>query len=274
MSPVVPDLLLPVVDSPERAGVLCDFDGTLSSIVPDPATVVPLPGVAATLGSLAHRLGVAAVVSGRPVSFLAAHLGEDGPDLWGLYGLEHLVAGDGSRVVEADAEAEPWRGMLDEAVARATAELGPAGVGVEHKGLSLTLHYRNRPALQTRVAEWASTEAGRSGLVAHPAKMSWELRVPVARDKGWVVARVATGLEAVVFLGDDVGDLSAFDALDDLAAAGCHTVGVAVAGPEAPGELLERADLVVTGPEAAVELLAALAAAVSTQPRSTQPRST
>ncbi len=43
--------------------------------------------------------------------------------------------------------------------------------------------------------------------------MSWELRPPVPTDKGTVVTELAAGLAAVCFVGDDTGDLPAFEAL-------------------------------------------------------------
>ena len=50
--------------------------------------------------------------------------------------------------------------------------------------------------------------------------MSVELHPPVAVDKGTVLAELASGLAAACFIGDDAGDLPAFDALDELAEAG------------------------------------------------------
>ena len=54
-------------------------------------------------------------------------------------------------------------------------------------------------------------------------------------------------------LSSGSGELA--DGLDRLAAAGVHTVRVAVSTPEAPAEVLARADLVVEGPEGALALL-------------------
>jgi trehalose 6-phosphate phosphatase len=85
--------------------------------------------------------------------------------------------------------------------------------------------------------------------------MSWELRAPVRRDKGTVVTELAEGLSAACFMGDDVGDLPAFDALDRLDAAGVAVLKVGVRSEEAPVELLERADVVVDGPAGVVDLL-------------------
>ena len=79
----LPDLLRPLVAQPDRACLLCDFDGTVSAIVADPADAVALPGALDALARLAARLGsgssnagqgfelgvIAAVVLGRTSLF-------------------------------------------------------------------------------------------------------------------------------------------------------------------------------------------------------------
>ena len=119
----------------------------------------------------------------------------------------------------------------------------------------MTVHYRNDQSRQADVEGWAQREAERTGLVLHPARMSVELRLPLESDKGKVLAEAAAGLGAACFLGDDRGDLEAFGALDRLAEGGAAVVRVAVASDEAPSELLERADVVVEGPEGALDVL-------------------
>ena len=200
---------------------------------------------------LARRFGRVGVVSGRPAAFLTTHLGGRGLFLSGLYGLES-VDGDGD--IRPRREAERWRPVVDEVAARAEAGL-PDRLTVERKGLSVTVHYRTAPEQEPDAAAWAARESGDTGLVAHPARMSFELRPPVERDKGMVVAEAAEGRRQVCFLGDDRGDLSAFDALDRLAATGASVVRVGVASAEAPDELLARADVVVEGPEGSLRLL-------------------
>ena len=239
----------PFVRRPDRAGILTDFDGTLAPIVEDPAAAAPLPGAPEVLQELAGRFARVGVVSGRPVGFLRSRLG-DGLWLSGLYGLEMFEDGTPSEAPEA----ARWRPVVDAAVRRALAELGD---GVEPKGLSLTLHFRTAPEREPAVRSWAEAEAARSGLVVRAAKASVELHPPVAADKGTVVTAAAAGLDAVCFLGDDVGDLPAFDALDALDA---HTVRVAVATAETPPTLVQRADVVVDGPEGALALLRSLLA--------------
>lgn len=232
--------------------MLTDFDGTLSLVVDDPLAAVPLPRAVDVLERLAVRYARVAVVSGRPVAYLASHLGP-GPELSGLYGLERMVAGE----VVADPEADRWRPVVAEAVAAAAAAF-PDHL-VEPKGLALTVHFRTAPELASAMASWAADEGRRTGLVVRPAKASIELHPPVAADKGTVVAELAAGLDAVCFLGDDVGDLPAFAALDQLAADGVHAVKVAVRTEESPPEVLARADVVVDGPTGALAVLEALA---------------
>ena len=247
----LPSQFRPLAGSPSSSAVLSDFDGTLAAIVDDPATSSPLPGMVEVLGRLAERFAVVGVVSGRPVSFLLDHL-DPALQLSGLYGLERWREG---RRVEVE-EVEAWRQPVAEATERARAELGPV---VEAKGLSVTLHFRTCPERAPEVKAWAASEAERSGLWVHEARSSVELHPPLDIDKGTEVEVLATGKDAACFLGDDVGDVAAFDALDRLASAGVHTVRVAVASEESPSELIDRADLVVEGPPGVLSLLEDLA---------------
>jgi trehalose 6-phosphate phosphatase len=246
-------LLAPLRAAPSRAGILTDFDGTLSEIVEHPGDARPLDGVVEVLGELAGRYGRVAVISGRPVEFLAAHL--PGPLLLsGLYGLQVVEAGERQDHPGALA----WGDAIDDVVAAAAA--GPAGMGVESKGLSLTLHFRMRPEIEDEVRAWATEQAIRTGLDLRAAKMSFELHPPIEADKGTAVDAMAEGLEAVCFLGDDVGDLPAFEALARLRDDGLYTLRLAVRSGEAPDELLAQADAVLDGPAAALDVLRRLAA--------------
>ena len=212
-------------DDVTHAGVFTDFDGTLSAIVDDPAAAVAHPGAVAALEALGGRVARVGVLSGRPVEFLRSRL----PStlvLAGLYGLELVI--DGQR--HDHPSGGVWREVVDDVASQAAAG-GPDGMRVEAKGLSLTLHYR----------------------------MSYELHPPIQVDKGTTLVELADGLSSVCFLGDDVGDLPAFDGLDRLAAVGVATLRVAVRSAEGSPDLLDRADLVVDGPAGAVALLEALA---------------
>jgi trehalose 6-phosphate phosphatase len=70
-----------------------------------------------------------------------------------------------------------------------------------------------------------------------------------------------SGAGAVLYAGDDLGDLAAFAAVEKLRSDGLPGVLVCSGSTEVT-ELAERADLVVDGPAGVVDLLNALADAV------------
>lgn len=242
--------------APQLAGVFLDFDGTLAPIVSDPASAAPHPEAPGVVARLSDRWGRVVIVSGRPVEYLLSHLSGAGTaELFGLYGLEQASAA--SPVVRTHPEGEKWRPVVGEAAAAAERE-APGGVHVERKGLTVTLHYRNAPHHGGWVTRFAAEVAARTGLVSHGGKMSVELRPPVHVDKGTVVRDLAAGLQAVLFAGDDLGDLPAFAELHRLQARGLVTVAVAAGSDETPAEVLAAADVVVDGPAGVVDLLQAL----------------
>jgi trehalose 6-phosphate phosphatase len=259
----VNDALDPFVEHAARAAMLVDFDGSLSPIVDDPGAAVALPAARDALASLVGRVGLVAVVSGRPVAYLRDALGIDGVTYVGQYGLQRW---DGERVI-TDPRVEPFRAPIEAIAAAATEDL--PGVFVERKdGVAVVLHWRRRPELDREAADWAARAAAGAGLELHPARMAAELRPPVPIDKGDVVEELCDGLDAAAFAGDDSGDLAAFDALDRMQAGGRLPVAVriGVTSPEGPAELFERADLQVEGPAGLARLLADLGDAIRRAP--------
>lgn len=244
-----------LLEDPGRSALFCDYDGTLAPIVDDPDAALPLPGISDCLRRVARRLGLVAVVSGRPLEWLRRHLGDaDDVEYAGQYGLERMHAGT---VVEVPDGAR-WRAAIERAAAAAEAELPPA-VLVERKSLSLTLHARTAPEQEGTIQRWAEARAAGDGLAVHRARRSVELRPPLALDKGTVVSELGRGYDVVCFIGDDRGDLAAFDALRRLADDGARAVAIAVTSDESPPELLEAADVLVEGPAQVADFLRRLA---------------
>jgi trehalose 6-phosphate phosphatase len=271
-SPEVRRALAPLLEHPGTTAIATDFDGTLSPIVEDPAEARPIDGAADVLDRLARQFGVVAVVSGRPVSFLVEQLGparrpratppgstevaEATPRFVGLYGLESS-GWDG--VVVTEPGAERWRPVVGEAVER-LGSLASSGLEVEPKGLTVTVHWRRAPGEARRAIAAVDAEAERSGLQAHAARMSIELRPPVEVDKGIALRRLVAGCTAACYFGDDLGDLAAFATLSDLASAdGLSTVSIAAVDAESAVEVAEAADVIVRGPAGALQALRWLA---------------
>ena len=237
-----------------EVAVCLDFDGTIAPIVEDPAAARPLPGVVDLLGPLADRYAAAAIVSGRPATYLASHAAAPGVRYLGMYGLEEIVEGR----VQVDPRLEAARPAVEAAREELAGDpaVTASGAHLEDKRYAVAVHTR-RVAEPDRwagpIGQAAARIAAGHGLEVVPGRMVWELRPQVHSDKGDAVRRVVTasGAAALVVAGDDLGDLPAFA----VAAATGGGLRVAVGSAEAPPELLDAADLVVDGPEGVRELL-------------------
>ncbi|OBI10572.1 trehalose-phosphatase [Mycobacterium scrofulaceum] len=217
----LPDALTALDDlAARRPAVFFDFDGTLSDIVNDPDAAVPVEGATEALRQLAARCPVA-VLSGRDLADVTKRIGVAGIWYAGSHGFE-LTAPDGAHHQNEDAAAAIP--VLEAAAAELRQRLGSIpGVVVEHKRFGVAVHYRN--AERDRVGEVAAAvrAAGRrDGLRVTTGREVIELRPDLDWDKGktlrWVLEHL-TGAESgpwtPVYLGDDITDEDAFDAVRD-----------------------------------------------------------
>ncbi|CAN5669740.1 trehalose-phosphatase [soil metagenome] len=251
------DPLEPFLAAPGAAGVFLDFDGTLSEIAHRPGEARPVQGAAELLAKLGRSFGLVAVVSGRSAHQLLDWLGPD-IEIWGVHGAERSIGGR----VELTEAAAPYAGLMDEVRREAeerVRDLGLEGVLIEDKGVMVGLHFRaaTDPKARETVDEMAAEMASRHGLKRAGGRLAFELRPPLDFTKEAVVRRrvIEKGLSAAMFVGDDLVDLPAWDALDDFAAAGLSVLRVGVSSDEVPAELLERADVLVDGPQGVLAFL-------------------
>ncbi|MFJ2726412.1 trehalose-phosphatase [Streptomyces collinus] len=261
------DGLAALLARPRTAVIGLDFDGTLAPIVADPEQARAHPEAVPALAALAPRVASVAVVTGRPAEVAVRHGGfADVP------GLEHLV-------VLGHYGAERWQAATGEltappphpGVAAVRAELpgllervgAGQGTWIEEKGRALAVHTRRAQdpqaafdALRAPLTDLAT----RHGLIVEPGRLVLELRPP-GMDKGVALLDHvrATGAGAVLYAGDDLGDLPAFAAVEKLRSDGVPGLLVCSGSAEVT-ELAERADIVVDGPEGVVALLRGLAA--------------
>jgi trehalose 6-phosphate phosphatase len=240
-----------------RAGIFCDFDGSLAPIVDDPNKARAVRGAGRVLEKLARRYAAVAIVSGRPVSFLAKRLHPRKVRLVGLYGIEERV-GRSLRVLP---EVRTARASIDRAAERLRAELADEqGVFIEHKGLAVSVHFRRARDKDTaleRAIPIVDRVANEEGLASVTrGRMVLEISPPVHVNKGDVVRRVIDekGLAGALVVGDDMGDLPTFSAINGLDLA----IRVAVASDESPPELIAVADHVIGSPHELMDLLRSL----------------
>jgi trehalose 6-phosphate phosphatase len=259
------DGLAALLRDPGRALIALDFDGTLSPIVDHAADARAHPLAAATLARLAGQAGTLAIITGRPAAS-AVELGgfEQVPGLivLGQYGRERWQAG---QLVKPDASPEvaAARAELPAVLAAAGAA---AGTWAEDKGDALAVHTRQAAAPDEALEQLRGplTElAGRAGLVVEPGRLVLELRPP-GTDKGSALERlvIERNAAAVLFGGDDLGDIPGFQAVARLRADGTPGLAVCSGSAEATG-LARYADLLVDGPSGVIALLSALSDALA-----------
>lgn len=256
-----------LLEEPDRALLAFDFDGTLSPIVSDPARAAVHPDIVPALRRIAPHVAGLAIVTGRPVA-TALELGgfaAAAPTLGrfviaGHYGAERWDAATGAVTAP---EPHPGVAHVRSALPVVLAEhAAPAGTTVEDKIRSVAVHVRNTPdpaAAMTALREPLAELAERAGLRLEPGRMVLELR-PADTHKGAALRSLVAELDArcVLFAGDDLGDLPAFDAVDELRQEGLAGILVCAASAEVDA-LTGRADLLVDGPAGVAELLGALA---------------
>jgi trehalose 6-phosphate phosphatase len=258
-----------VADAP-RVVVGLDFDGVLSPIVEDPSAAVIHPDGPRTLVALAEQVRGVAVITGRPArqAITLGSLDEVGKvlaekgrtlHLLGQYGNERWSSAEG-RVVSP----RPPEGLsnfmteLPDLLRRH----GGAGAYVEEKGLAVAVHTRRLPdpvGTFERLLPVLTEAAARFDLGVEPGRMVIEVRAP-GMHKGQALRTIHRELDGhgVVFAGDDLGDIEAFRAVEELRGEG-HPGLLVCSGSEEQKALVELADIVVDGPEGVLALLRQLA---------------
>jgi trehalose 6-phosphate phosphatase len=226
--------------------LLSDVDGTISRMAPSPDLAVVTPRSRELLEALSHLILVA-VVSGRDTPDLLRML--QLPDIVyiSLHGLAWWIAG----AEDLAPEAQDYRDYTLEAASELAHVKRVDGLVMEVKSVGLALHYRGarnpRSARAQILRAIESSAAARRFTVREGIKVV-ELRPPVGINKGIAVRRLVDRfrLRGLVYLGDDLTDLDAFDEVRRLrqsnAVAG-FSLGVRHA--EAPDAVVDLADFVL-----------------------------
>lgn len=264
--------LAALLADPEQALVAFDFDGTLAPIVPDPDAARAHPGAVPALSRIAPRVGTVAVITGRPAAVAVRYGGFAGAAglahlrVLGHYGSEQWDAATGTLRTP-----EPHPG-----VAAVQAELPGVletagawqGTWIEDKGRAVAVHTRradNPGEAADTLRKPLDDLAAAHGLVVEPGRFVLELRAP-GMDKGRALTDLTreTSARTVLYAGDDLGDLAAYDAVAALRTEGVPGLLVCSAATTGEGAdaLADRADLTVDGPGGVVDLLTALATAL------------
>jgi trehalose 6-phosphate phosphatase len=248
-----------------------DFDGTLAPIVEDPAQAHIHPEAGEVLVELAQQVLAVAVVTGRParqaldlggLEQVGNAIGDAGKELYlfGQYGNERWSSTN-RRVIGP----RPPHGLATfiADLPRLLRRLGLEDAYIEEKGLAVAVHTRRLAdpvAAYDELLPAIREQATRHDLVVEPGKQVIEVRSD-GMHKGVVVDRLVEELGAggFLFIGDDLGDVEAFEAVRALAKDGLATLLVCSADSE-ESALVPLSDVLVHGPEGVLALLRQLTA--------------
>jgi len=248
-----------------------DFDGTLAPIVEDPAQAHIHPEAGEVLVELAQQVLAVAVVTGRParqaldlggLEQVGNAIGDAGKELYlfGQYGNERWSSTN-RRVIGP----RPPHGLATfiADLPRLLRRLGLEDAYIEEKGLAVAVHTRRLAdpvAAYDELLPAIREQATRHDLVVEPGKQVIEVRSD-GMHKGVVVDRLVEELGAggFLFIGDDLGDVEAFEAVRALAKDGLATLLVCSADSE-ESALVPLSDVLVHGPGGVLALLRQLTA--------------
>ena len=257
--------LAALLRAPRRALIAVDYDGTLSPIVSDPMAAGPHPAAIAAMRALAPLAGTLAVITGRPAQEAVKVGGLDqipGLIVLGNYGRQRWEAGKLTAP-----PAPPGVALAREELPAVLAAAGALeGTWSEDKGDALAVHTRltaePKRALELLRAPLADL-ADRAGLAVQPGRFVIELRPP-GGNKGMALKKLRAERDslAVMYCGDDLGDIPALEAVAELRTEGVPGLAVCSGSVEVTA-LADLADLVVDGPDGVAALLGALASAMA-----------
>ena len=223
--------------------VATDYDGTIAPIVSDPEQALPLPALIVHLSALVPLVRGVAVISGRSETSLRRLLPVPGVIRIGENGIGTLSSDERSLLrdfeLRAGAVVDRW-----------------AGVVIESKPASVSIHYRSRPEVALELKSALSGLIAGSGLTLVANRMVFDVQL---RRSGKI--RTMCGLlrdlkpAAVLYAGDSRDDSRVHRCLQGAA---IPRLCVGLASDDLPGGIFKQADLILDGPYGMEELFSRL----------------
>src|SRR5574341_1492083 len=236
-----------IIEDP-HLGLVTALEGTLCPITDDPAGTHVSSRCREILGGLANNLALVGVISARPATDMRVRVELPNATYAGLRGLEIW---DNGRM-EVAPEAAAFRQPLEAAMLALYPHLDMQ-IKLEDTGAGLLIHYEqieDSQATATRIRPVLEEIAEQQGLRLFAGARVFELRPPMVIDKGAGLLQMIERhhLGAIIYIGDDANDVSAFRVVSDLRReAKLRGLMIGVESPEMPNELRTASDLTVDG---------------------------
>ena len=238
----------------KKTAIITDIDGTISKIVldPDEATISQI--MKATLKKLVNKFQLVGIVTGRNVRNAKEMLEVEGLLYIGSHGLEYLKDDE----IYIEPEVEEYLPLIQKVAQNIQTEeelYNIKNILFQEKGLCFTVHYRkceDPEGTHRKILGAIKEMEGLEKFKITEGRKVVEIRPKIGHDKGTILEKLLfeNAFEKIIYLGDDVTDVDAFNKLKELKGEGkVNGVGIVVVSEEVPEFVKENASFYVNGVE-------------------------
>jgi len=230
-------------------GLITDVDGTISPTAPTPQQAKISPLCQHYLSDLCNRMALIAAISGRPAIEIKDMIKIDGMVYIGNHCLERW-SGSRSELTE---NAQDYSTLIKTVTDELTPLLSIAGIIIENKGVTATVHYRICPepqSVEREILKAVGALSQSKELRIVRGKMSINILPAADMNKGTATLDLIReyNLQGAIYLGDEITDVDAFKAVH---AASRDTdfsgLAIGVVGQETLEEVLTESDFTLNG---------------------------
>ena len=238
----------------EKTAVITDIDGTISKIVLDPYEATISQIMRATLKKLVNKFQLVGIITGRNVKNAEEMLEVEGLLYIGSHGLEYLKDDE----IYIEPEVEEYLPLIQKVAQNIQTEeelCNIKNILFQEKGLCFTVHYRkceDPEGTRRKILDAINELEGLEKFKITEGRKVVEIRPKIGHDKGTILEKLLfeNALEKIIYLGDDVTDVDAFNKLKELKGEGkVNGVGIVVVSEEVPEFVKENASFYVNGVE-------------------------
>lgn len=238
----------------KKTAVITDIDGTISKIVLDPYEATVSQIMKDTLKKLVNKFQLVGIVTGRNVRNAKEMLEVEGLLYIGSHGLEYLKDDE----IHIEPEVEEYLPIIQKVAQNLQNEeelYNIKNILFQEKGLCFTVHYRkceDPEETHRKILEAINEMEGIEKFKITEGRKAVEIRPKSGHDKGTILEKLIfeNKVEKIIYLGDDVTDVDAFNKLKELKGNGkVNGAGIVVVSEEVPEFVKENASFYVNGVE-------------------------
>ncbi len=231
--------------------IVTDVDGTISEIASTPDEAMVTESMRKELVKLNEKFQLVAVISGRSVLNAREMVGVEGLLYVGNHGMEFLKNGQ----ISIEPSVEKYLSQIKKTGQKLkNGDLSHInGLMFEDKGICYSIHYRLSSSpenVREKILTTLHDDPECKNLKISEGRRLVELKPPVNCDKGTILQGIIDqyNLKKIIYLGDDITDVDAFNKLKELENEGkIEGTSVLVYSSEIPSYVKKHSSFFVNG---------------------------